>query len=708
MWQHASFPPDYDWAGAERIGNRFIKIYEQLAAANPGLPGFQSDLAIIYARTGDLLTGDQKRRRDAIESYQKSIALWECLIRAYPKEPAYQAGFLDLVGNMSYVLSLLPGTTEQSRKLNKRTLELSEELMASHPEVPQHRVFLASALGAMAYDLASRGNYREAEKLYCRGREIREKLAADYPNVQLYRAELADLRTALGFYYNRLQNWDKAIAEFDKVIELQPKDAGARTNRAFCYANLRQWDKARADYDKAVELEPKSAQWRNERGAYYANLKLCDKARADYDKADELLGPKAAGGCNGLAWVMVANPNHTICDPDRAVYLAKKAVELAPEAAGFWNTLGVAHYRAGAWQAALAALEESMELDGGGNAFDWFFLSMSYEKLGDKEKARQWYVPAVLWMEHNSSAVLWMEHKFSRENARLVAFRAEATGLLGLPDQPAPAAGEAQADYLRLLLEGVPRAVFGFEQQGSLYRRQHQWDKAIPEYDKAIDRNPKDAFAWHNRAHAYAVLAQWDKAAADSAKAVELQPEKAEWWLKLASYELLAGHTPAYRTACERMLERFGQTKNPIIARRIALRCVLSPQAVKDEQLVLQLAEQSVAKTPNDQLSVITLGAALYRAGQFEAAVHHCGPIAETRNPLAWLVLAMAHHRLGHTEEARRWLDKAVQTMDKETAAKEIGPLRQQSEFWANCLALRCEAEELLRNKRPGENETAR
>src|SRR5262249_6867008 len=152
---------------------------------------------------------------------QKSIALWESLIRAYPKEPAYQAGFLELVGTMSYVLSQLPGTTEQSRKLNKRALELSEKLIANHPQVPQHRVFLASALGAMAGDLASQGNNREAERLYCRGLEIREKLVADYPNVQLYRAELANLRTARGSYYETLQKWDKALADYDKAINLE-------------------------------------------------------------------------------------------------------------------------------------------------------------------------------------------------------------------------------------------------------------------------------------------------------------------------------------------------------------------------------------------------------------------------------------------------------------------------------------------------------
>jgi len=99
--------------------------------------------------------------------------------------------------------------------------------------------------------------------------------------------------------------------------------------------------------------------------------------------------------------VLATNPDPRVRDPGRAVNLAKKAVELAPEDGNCWSALGTAHYRAGDWKVARAALEKSMELSKGGNSFDWFFLAMCHEKLGDKEKARQWYDKAVEWMDKN-------------------------------------------------------------------------------------------------------------------------------------------------------------------------------------------------------------------------------------------------------------------------------------------------------------------
>ena len=52
------------------------------------------------------------------------------------------------------------------------------------------------------------------------------------------------------------------------------------------------------------------------------------------------------------------------------------------------------------------------------------------------------------------------------------------------------------------------------------------------------------------------------------------------------------------------------------------------------------------------------LGAALYRSGQYEESIQCFEDAAETFRPRAWdwSFLAMAHHRLGNANEARRCL----------------------------------------------------
>src|SRR5262249_58150654 len=64
------------------------------------------------------------------------------------------------------------------------------------------------------------------------------------------------------------------------------------------------------------------------------------------------------------------------------------------------------------------------------------------------------------------------------------------------------------------------------------------------------------------------------------------------------------------------------------------------------------------------------LALAHYRAGQFEKAVERSQESlrADPRwggTPLNWLVLALAHQRLGHDDEAGQWLDKATSWREK-------------------------------------------
>src|SRR5262249_55670061 len=95
------------------------------------------------------------------------------------------------------------------------------------------------------------------------------------------------------------------------------------------------------------------------------------EAETAFRKAVEL-APEYAKAHNTLAWLQVSYPEVPQREPGEAVRLAKAAVAMEPEMREFWNTLGVAYYRAGEWTPATEALEKSMQLKdgGGGDAHD--------------------------------------------------------------------------------------------------------------------------------------------------------------------------------------------------------------------------------------------------------------------------------------------------------------------------------------------------
>src|SRR5262249_13695372 len=144
-----------------------------------------------------------------------------------------------------------------------------------------------------------------------------------------------------------------------------------------------------------------------------------------------------------------------------------------------------------------------------------------------------------------------------------------------------------------------------------------------------IELNPKDWRRWADRGLLHALLGQWDKAAADTGKAIDLWRTDDILWMRHAVFLLRVGDIKGYRQACKEMIERFGQTKHPIVAHRVAWTCLLLPDAVSDQKLLMTLAKRSVDGAPGNPWCRITLGIALYRADRFEQAVKKLQPIAE-------------------------------------------------------------------------------
>jgi tetratricopeptide (TPR) repeat protein len=128
---------------------------------------------------------------------------------------------------------------------------------------------------------------------------------------------------------------------------------------------------------------------------------------------------------NNLAWLLATCPESNFRNPTKALELAAKTVELDPTHPAFAQTLGMAQYRVGEWQAAVTAFEKSMKFSDGGDSNNWFFLAMAHWRLNHIDEARKWYDKAVGWMEKNQP-----------KNEELGRFRKEAAELLKVGNPP--------------------------------------------------------------------------------------------------------------------------------------------------------------------------------------------------------------------------------------------------------------------------------
>jgi tetratricopeptide (TPR) repeat protein len=253
------------------------------------------------------------------------------------------------------------------------------------------------------------------------------------------------------------------------------------------------------------------------------------------------------------------------------------------------------------------------------------------------------------------------------------------------------------------------------------------WDKAIAVYDQAFaavkrvrSRQPWTAslealfhHAAGGRAEALLWLGRFQEAEHTYQEALAIDPSSHWSWYCDAALRLYLGDVEGYRRVCREMMARFGRADDFKIAERAAKTCLLLPDAVSDLRPVLQISERNVTGTQQHwgyRSLMMNRGMAEYRAGNFANAIDWLNQSLSLR-PAPWYwwsrymdatahaFLAMAHHRLGHAEQAREALHQATRVMDPRNEKNGVNEPQADWYDWMRLEIARKEAERLLKAK---------
>jgi WD40 repeat protein/tetratricopeptide (TPR) repeat protein len=211
------------------------------------------------------------------------------------------------------------------------------------------------------------------------------------------------------------------------------------------------------------------------------------------------------------------------------------------------------------------------------------------------------------------------------------------------------------------------------------------------DYDAILKGNPEATWVRMTRASAWAQHDRWKEAAEDLQAVVDRSPQGSQVWYQLALAQLRLGRPRAYRATRAKMLERFERTANAYDANQTAWVIALADPPEEERARAAELAKAAVklgelaVKGAPTYANVNTLGVALYRAGDDEAALkkldearkaykasYLAPPGATTDNGSATdqAFLALIYHRLGKKDEAKEWLKKATDWLQSVDRAK--------------------------------------
>ena len=161
------------------------------------------------------------------------------------------------------------------------------------------------------------------------------------------------------------------------------------------------------------------ANLKSEQATQLATASRYDESSTVFSEA-MALAPNLTLPLNDFAWMLVTRPDHNAEHAKQAAEMAQRAVNLEPQDASHWKTLGVAQYRNGEFRATIDSLEKAESL----KPLQWFstnayFTAMAHWQLGEAEEAHRWYTDAV--KDHEARG---------QGDEELAAFRSEAEALI--------------------------------------------------------------------------------------------------------------------------------------------------------------------------------------------------------------------------------------------------------------------------------------
>jgi tetratricopeptide (TPR) repeat protein len=153
-------------------------------------------------------------------------------------------------------------------------------------------------------------------------------------------------------YHDKGDN-DRAIADYDEAIRLDPKRAKAFKNRGCAYLEKGDNGRAIADYSEAILIDPKDVDAFNYRGNAYSDQGDNDRAIADYNEAIRL-DPKFGKAFLGRGEVFRHKG-----DFERAVADYNEAIGLNPKSSLAYFVRGRSYFFGGSVEKALADFNQA-------------------------------------------------------------------------------------------------------------------------------------------------------------------------------------------------------------------------------------------------------------------------------------------------------------------------------------------------------------
>ena len=189
--------------------------------------------------------------------------------------------------------------------------------------------------------------------------------------------------------YKRNHVWRDELTLWEDVVMKSPHKSRPYSYRGAAYSNNGEFNKAISDFTRGIELDPKMVEAYNDRGEIYAKQGKFTQAIADYNKAIEVAPTIAVPYFNrGLAFIKLGRFDLAIAD-------FEKDIAMRPKFVPAYGNLGIIYANQGKLVQAIAVFTKALEIDPNYapayyNRDKLYYVLKEYDKSwGDVHKAEE-------------------------------------------------------------------------------------------------------------------------------------------------------------------------------------------------------------------------------------------------------------------------------------------------------------------------------
>ncbi len=589
-----------------------IALWQKLV--QPDQSRFQKELADAYHIRASRYQKEGKIA-EALQVRQQILPIRERLLRLHPDDPDAQRDLGGALSNLGGLL-LRNGRLAETLTLFRRAADHAEAAFARAPQVIANGTFLVLCQNWIAFLEQHFGREKEALAAFRRGLEVARKVARDNPAVPQAQSYLFRSYSYLAHYQRELKQTEQAERNMRlarEVGERLPSDSpfdlyNLACYRALCSTSFRQGNEKATAEEQAEQ-------------------------KREADLAMETLRKAVAAGYQELEWirqdsdlnVLRSRADFKALEADLAARLAKPPDKLKAN------------------EQTLALRQKLVEAD---------------------PKNKQ--LRADLAASQHAIALIQLDLGKTDEAQKQLQ---QAIALREALVQDEPKNAQYQADL------AVSRFALGefHWQSGRLAEAARTWQRQLDALEAATRQAP-DHSSFTSQLVAmrrtvgehYARAGLFPDAAAQFDRLIQWEGASEEDYYNAACLALRAGDAAAYRRNCEAMAKRFADATEGSHGRMLVWAGGLADNSgVDSSQLLKRVSVTTETNTARERWWHLVLALTHYRAGRFAEAIAHANQ-STAPNPSwmsklqSWPVLAMAHHRLGHAAESRKWLDQSL------------------------------------------------